>query len=146
MGISRDRRHKHRKTGGRFPIHQKKRKYELGRPAAVTKLGSKRVRPVRCRGGNIKHRAIRLDTGNYCWASQSESQAYQLVSHSFFSFFSFFCSFPAFLSAVYSCKMRVIFSIDTTDFSSGCSTRCGRIYMHALALIPCMHAFMLASF
>lgn len=71
MGISRDRRHKHRKTGGRFPVHQKKRKHELGRPAAVTKLGSKRVRPVRCRGGNIKHRAIRLDTGNYCWASQS---------------------------------------------------------------------------
>ncbi|XP_022590825.2 40S ribosomal protein S8 [Cyclospora cayetanensis] len=70
MGISRDRRHKHRKTGGRFPVHQKKRKHELGRPAAVTKLGSKRVRPVRCRGGNLKHRAIRLDAGNYCWASQ----------------------------------------------------------------------------
>lgn len=80
MGISRDRRHKHRKTGGRFPVHQKKRKYELGRPAAVTKLGSKRVRPVRCRGGNLKHRAIRLDTGNYCWTSQKVARKTRVLN------------------------------------------------------------------
>ena len=38
MGISQDSWHKRRKTGGkRKPIH-KKRKYELGRPAANTKV------------------------------------------------------------------------------------------------------------
>jgi small subunit ribosomal protein S8e len=41
MGISRDSRHKHRATGGRRKIHQKKRKAELGRPAAMTKIGTK---------------------------------------------------------------------------------------------------------
>mmetsp|Transcript_38531 Transcript_38531/g.84408 ORF Transcript_38531/g.84408 Transcript_38531/m.84408 type:complete len:207 (-) Transcript_38531:113-733(-) len=71
MGISRDSRHKHRKTGGRRNIHQKKRKYEMGRPAAMTKLGAQRVRPVRCRGGNMKYRALRLDSGNYAWGSEN---------------------------------------------------------------------------
>lgn len=41
-GLSRDSRHKRRLTGGRRNIHQKKRKYELGRAPASTKLGSKR--------------------------------------------------------------------------------------------------------
>merc|ERR1711972_549124 len=68
---SRDSRHKHRKTGGRRNIHQKKRKFEMGRPAALCKLGAKRVRPVRCRGGNVKYRALRLDNGNYSWGSEN---------------------------------------------------------------------------
>mmetsp|Transcript_57407 Transcript_57407/g.105579 ORF Transcript_57407/g.105579 Transcript_57407/m.105579 type:complete len:210 (+) Transcript_57407:69-698(+) len=71
MGISRDSRHKHRKTGGRRNIHQKKRKFEMGRPPAMTRLGNKRVRPVRCRGGNMKYRALRLDSGNYAWGSEN---------------------------------------------------------------------------
>merc|ERR1712151_542085 len=36
-----------------------------------TKLGAKRVRPVRCRGGNMKYRALRLDSGNYAWGSEN---------------------------------------------------------------------------
>eukprot|EP00420_Gonyaulax_spinifera_P007131 CAMPEP_0197942556 /NCGR_PEP_ID=MMETSP1439-20131203/124472_1 /TAXON_ID=66791 /ORGANISM="Gonyaulax spinifera, Strain CCMP409" /LENGTH=208 /DNA_ID=CAMNT_0043565813 /DNA_START=23 /DNA_END=649 /DNA_ORIENTATION=+ len=71
MGISRDKRHKHRKTGGRRNIHQKKRKYEMGRPVALCKMGSKRVRIVRCRGGNLKYRALRLDNGNFAWGSEN---------------------------------------------------------------------------
>eukprot|EP00928_Gymnodinium_smaydae_P042095 TRINITY_DN283_c4_g1_i1.p1 TRINITY_DN283_c4_g1~~TRINITY_DN283_c4_g1_i1.p1 ORF type:complete len:207 (+),score=46.25 TRINITY_DN283_c4_g1_i1:77-697(+) len=71
MGIARDSRHKHRKTGGRRNIHQKKRKFEMGRPPAMTKLGQKRVRPVRGRGGNMKYRALRLDSGNYSWGSEN---------------------------------------------------------------------------
>merc|ERR1712078_896346 len=55
--------------GGRVNIHQKKRKIEMGRPAAMTKLGAKRVRSVRCRGANMKYRALRLDAGNYAWGS-----------------------------------------------------------------------------
>ena len=38
MGINRDSRHKRRATGGRMPIHKKKRAFEKGRPAANTRL------------------------------------------------------------------------------------------------------------
>jgi ribosomal protein eS8 len=70
-GISRDSRHKRRATGGRRNIHQKKRKFELGRPAAETKMGAKRVHVVRARGGNLKFRAMRLDTGNFAWGTET---------------------------------------------------------------------------
>merc|ERR1712118_492488 len=59
------------KTGGRLNIHQKKRKFEMGRPSSMTKLGSKRVRSVRGRGANMKYRALRLDSGNYAWGSEN---------------------------------------------------------------------------
>merc|ERR1712093_728905 len=71
MGISRDSKHKRRATGGKRKIHRKKRKFELGRPPALTKLGSQRIHPVRCRGGRIKYRALRLETGNYAWPSEA---------------------------------------------------------------------------
>ena len=70
MGISRDSRHKRRKTGGRMPIHQKKRAFEKARQPAMTKIGQKRIHLVRCRGGNTKYRALRLDTGNFTWTSE----------------------------------------------------------------------------
>eukprot|EP00927_Polykrikos_kofoidii_P079315 TRINITY_DN760_c0_g2_i1.p1 TRINITY_DN760_c0_g2~~TRINITY_DN760_c0_g2_i1.p1 ORF type:complete len:208 (+),score=32.01 TRINITY_DN760_c0_g2_i1:74-697(+) len=79
MGISRDSRHKHRKTGGRRNLHQKKRKYEMGRPMSMTKLGAKRVRVVRCRGGNLKYRAMRLDNGNYAWGSENCTRKVRIV-------------------------------------------------------------------
>jgi len=69
MGISRDSRHKRRLTGGRMPIHKKKRLFESGRQSAMTKLGEKRVTRIRVRGGNYKFRALRLDKGNFSWAS-----------------------------------------------------------------------------
>jgi len=71
MGLSRDSRHKHRLTGGRRSIHQKKRKYELARPSAMTKLGSKRIADIRVRGGGHKYRALRLDMGNFSWGSET---------------------------------------------------------------------------
>lgn len=37
---------------------------------AMTKLGAKRIHPVRARGGLIKHRALRLEAGNYAWGSE----------------------------------------------------------------------------
>ena len=70
MGISREGRHKRRLTGGRRNVHQKKRKYEMGRATAMTKIGSKRVHTVRVRGGNHKYRALRLETGNFSWGSE----------------------------------------------------------------------------
>ncbi|GAB5367340.1 hypothetical protein AAMO2058_001222000 [Amorphochlora amoebiformis] len=71
MGLSRDKRHKRRATGGRRAIHIKKRKYEMARPAAMTKIGLKRVKIVRVRGGNFKYRAMRLEYGNFSWGSEA---------------------------------------------------------------------------
>eukprot|EP00252_Welwitschia_mirabilis_P012767 TRINITY_DN2824_c0_g1_i1.p1 TRINITY_DN2824_c0_g1~~TRINITY_DN2824_c0_g1_i1.p1 ORF type:complete len:221 (+),score=47.66 TRINITY_DN2824_c0_g1_i1:229-891(+) len=72
MGISRDSMHKRRATGGKMKKWRKKRKYELGRQPAMTKLSSnKTVRRIRVRGGNVKWRALRLDTGNYSWGSEA---------------------------------------------------------------------------
>uniref|UniRef100_A0AAQ4S1C4 40S ribosomal protein S8 n=1 Tax=Gasterosteus aculeatus aculeatus TaxID=481459 RepID=A0AAQ4S1C4_GASAC len=70
MGISRDNWHKRRKTGGKRKPYHKKRKYELGRPPANTKIGPRRIHTVRVRGGNKKYRALRLDVGNFSWGSE----------------------------------------------------------------------------
>lgn len=37
----------------------------------MTKLGGKRIHLVRTRGGNTKHRALRLEDGNYSWGSEA---------------------------------------------------------------------------
>lgn len=79
MGISRDSRHKRRLTGGRRSVHQKKRKYELGRPDANTRIGTKKVNTVRGRGGNLKYRALRLDTGNFSWGSESTTRKARIL-------------------------------------------------------------------
>jgi len=80
MGISRDSTHKRRATGAKRHPHRKKRKYELGRPPAMTKLGPHRVHPVRVRGGHIKHRALRLETGNFSWGSEAVTRKTRLLA------------------------------------------------------------------
>ncbi|CAF1050716.1 unnamed protein product [Didymodactylos carnosus] len=79
MGISRDHWHKRRKTGGKRPQPHKKRKFELGRPAAHTKLGIKRIHTVRTRGGNKKYRALRLDIGNFSWGSEGITKKTRII-------------------------------------------------------------------
>jgi len=79
MGISRDKWHKRRKTGGRQEPIRKKRKYELGRPAANTKMGPRKVTVVRVRGGNRKFRALRLDTGNFSWGSEAVTRKSRIL-------------------------------------------------------------------
>ncbi|KAI3981400.1 hypothetical protein MKX01_021523 [Papaver californicum] len=80
MGISRDSMHKRRATGGKKKAWRKKRKYELGRQSANTKLSSnKTVRRVRVRGGNVKWRALRLDTGNYSWGSETVTRKSRIL-------------------------------------------------------------------
>lgn len=49
-----------------------KRKFSSGRPPALTKIGGKRIRLVRVRGGNLKFRALRLESGNFSWGSESK--------------------------------------------------------------------------
>ncbi|KAF7008877.1 hypothetical protein CFC21_023528, partial [Triticum aestivum] len=79
-GISRDSMHKRRATGGKQKAWRKKRKYELGRQPANTKLSSnKTVRRVRVRGGNVKWRALRLDTGNFSWGSEAVTRKTRLL-------------------------------------------------------------------
>ncbi|KAJ0971893.1 hypothetical protein J5N97_019852 [Dioscorea zingiberensis] len=80
MGISRDSMHKRRATGGKKKAWRKKRKYELGRQPANTKLSSnKTVRRIRVRGGNVKWRALRLDTGNYSWGSEAVTRKTRIL-------------------------------------------------------------------
>jgi len=79
MGISRDSYHKRRSTGGKQKPLTKKRKHCLGRPPASTKLGPKRIRTVRCRGGNLKFRALRLDGGNFSWGSEGVTRKTRIL-------------------------------------------------------------------
>ena len=79
MGISRDSRHKKRATGGRMPIHKKKRKFEMGRQPAMTKIGQKKVRYVRGRGNNRKVRALRIDSGNFSWGSEGCTRKARII-------------------------------------------------------------------
>merc|ERR1712142_1033511 len=67
------------KTGGKRPTYKKKRKYEMGRPASMTKIGGYRVHLVRVRGGNIKRRALRLDTGNFSWGSEAIARKARII-------------------------------------------------------------------
>jgi len=70
MGLTRQPADKRRATGGRAAPYRKKRKFALARPAAMTKIGPKRIHIVRGRGGNLKFRAMRLDSGNFAWGSE----------------------------------------------------------------------------
>ena len=79
MGISRDHLHKRRATGGKRALIRNKRKFELGRPAAMTKLGQQRIHTIRVRGGNKKYRALRLDTGNFSWGSESIARKTRII-------------------------------------------------------------------
>ncbi|RHN38995.1 putative ribosomal protein S8e/ribosomal biogenesis NSA2 [Medicago truncatula] len=56
-------------------------RYELGRQPANTKLSSnKTVRSIRVRGGNLKCRALRLDTGNISWGSEAVTRKSRLLN------------------------------------------------------------------
>jgi len=79
MGISRDKAHKRRATGGRVKRIRMKRKFEMGRQPASTKIGDKKITRVRVRGGNFKFRALRLDHGNFSWAGESVTRKTRIL-------------------------------------------------------------------
>jgi len=79
MGISRDTAHKRRATGGKMRRIRKKRKFEIGRQPASTKIGEKRITRIRVRGGNYKFRALRLDQGNFSWASEAVTRKTRIL-------------------------------------------------------------------
>jgi len=80
MGLQRDRVHKRRKTGGKQKPWRKSRKYLMGRPASLTKIGPKRVHTVRVRGGASKFRALRLETGSYSWGTEAISRKTRILN------------------------------------------------------------------
>jgi small subunit ribosomal protein S8e len=51
-------------TGGRYRRFRKKRKYELGREQAETRLGEVRAKVIRVRGGNVKVRLFETKYAN----------------------------------------------------------------------------------
>jgi len=51
----------------------------MGRQPANTKLGAKNVKLVRGRGGNNKYRALRIDVGNYTWASEQVTKKTRIL-------------------------------------------------------------------
>ncbi|KAK3320833.1 ribosomal protein S8e/ribosomal biogenesis NSA2 [Podospora appendiculata] len=84
MGISRDSRHKRSHTGAKraqlLPAAGKKRAFEAGRQPANTRIGAKRIHTVRTRGGNHKYRALRLDSGNFAWASEGCTRKTRVIA------------------------------------------------------------------
>ena len=80
LGISRSSRHKRSASGAQRAHYRKKRKFELGRQPANTKLGAKRIHTVRVRGGNLKFRALRLDGGNFAWGSEHVTKKTRIIS------------------------------------------------------------------
>jgi len=79
MGISRDSRHKRAHTGAKRAHFRKKRAFELGRQSTHTRIGPKRIHLVRVRGGNLKHRGIRLDSGNFSWGSEGIAKKTRVI-------------------------------------------------------------------
>jgi len=80
MGISQDSRHKRRKSGGRLISLKKKRAYEFGRQPTNTRIGIKKVTHVRTRGGHLKTRALRLETGNFSWGTEAITRKTRIIS------------------------------------------------------------------
>ncbi|MBD3191959.1 MAG: 30S ribosomal protein S8e [Candidatus Heimdallarchaeota archaeon] len=68
-----------KKSGARLKKHHEKRKAELGRPAAETLIGEKRVKTVRTRGGNQKLRALRLEMANLTDPTTGKSEKVRIL-------------------------------------------------------------------
>ncbi|KZF19838.1 40S ribosomal protein S8e [Xylona heveae TC161] len=83
MGISRDSRHKRSATGAKRATYRKKRAFEKGRQPSNTRIGTKRIHLVRTRGGNQKHRGLRLDSGNFSWGSEGVARKTRVIVVSF---------------------------------------------------------------
>ena len=79
MGQSRASRYKRSHTGAARAYYRKKRKFELGRVPANTRLGDPQIKKMRTLGGNKKYRAIRMDSGNFSWGSEGVSRKSRIV-------------------------------------------------------------------
>lgn len=81
MGITRNSLYlKRSATGAARAQFRKKRRFEQGRQPANTRIGAKRIHPVRVRGGNKKFRALRLDAGNFSWGTENVARKTRVIS------------------------------------------------------------------
>jgi small subunit ribosomal protein S8e len=62
-------------TGGTYKQFRKKRKLDLGREPAFTKVGPQKIKPIRIRGGNLKLRMLSAEYANVL----DENKKYQKV-------------------------------------------------------------------
>ena len=65
-------------TGGRYKPFRKKRKFELGREPAETKVGKVRAKVIRVRGGNIKVRLFEAQYANVVDPKTGKSQKVEI--------------------------------------------------------------------
>ncbi|MBS7657569.1 MAG: 30S ribosomal protein S8e [Candidatus Bathyarchaeia archaeon] len=56
--------HKRKKTGGKKKAYRGKRAHEMGGNPVETKIGEKKLKVERCRGGNIKVKVLSCDFAN----------------------------------------------------------------------------------
>ena len=42
-------------------------------------IGAKRIHAVRTRGGNVKYRALRLESGNFSWGSECTTRKTRII-------------------------------------------------------------------
>ena len=67
-------------TGGRYVANRGKRKSELGREPANTRLDEKRLRKIRTRGGNGKLRLASGNTMNLINVDTNVSQTVEIIT------------------------------------------------------------------
>ena len=76
-----------RHTGGKRKIHRKKRKYELARVPSNTKLPANakdiRIRTIRVKGGALKRRALRINSGQFSWKSETITKPTRVLEVSY---------------------------------------------------------------
>ncbi len=71
---------KRKPSGGLFHSWRKKRKFEMGRNAALTKIGSVKRKKIRTMGGNEKLRAISLTEVNYYDSKKKKADKAKMIS------------------------------------------------------------------
>lgn len=84
MGINNSGNNKRTKSGAKLGRLCKKRKNCMGRQPSNTKVGGERITEVRVRGGNIKKRALRLNSGTFKFISgdfTADSKIEQVIYH-----------------------------------------------------------------
>jgi len=67
-------------TGGRYRIHRKKRKFEMGREQTETKIGERRAVKIRVRGDNYKIRLLVAENANVINPKTKEVKKSKILS------------------------------------------------------------------
>lgn len=67
-------------TGGRLKPHHKKRKFEMGRVPAETRVGKRRLRKIETKGGSIKIRLLASDSVNLVESSGEKGRQVKILS------------------------------------------------------------------